>query len=55
MELVFACTMCHSDLAGQIRAGLLAGDLWREAAAMLLPFFIVLAIALSVRERSVQR
>lgn len=55
VELIFACTMCHTDLAAQVRAGLLAGDLWREAAAILLPFLIVLSTALSIGGRSAQR
>jgi hypothetical protein len=55
MQFMFACTMCHTDLAAEVRAGLLAGDLWREAAAILLPFLIVLSFARAMRGRSAKR
>jgi hypothetical protein len=55
VELILACTMCHTDLAGQVRAGLLSGDLWLESAAILLPFLIVVSIALAMRGRSAER
>lgn len=47
-----ACTLCHSDLAGQVRAAVFAGDFWSHAGALAAPVPILLAAVLLVRRCS---
>jgi hypothetical protein len=44
MKELLACTLCHSNIAEQVRDVLLA-DFWRNVGVSLIPFAIMLAIA----------
>jgi len=46
---LWACTLCHSRIAEEVRAIVLAHDFWSNIAALLLPFPIFGAAILFVR------
>jgi hypothetical protein len=43
-----ACTLCHTDIASEIRAGILGPDFWQNVGISILPFALVLTIALHI-------
>ena len=48
IDLVFACTLCHTDQAQELRAAVFGSDFWPNLAISLLPFVILVAIAMLV-------
>lgn len=44
----YACTLCHSRLAEDVRAAVFGADLWANAVVLLLPVPILLTAAAAV-------
>jgi hypothetical protein len=45
------CTFCYSETAEQVRKAVLGEDLWLNLAVSVLPFAVILAIALLIYGR----
>jgi hypothetical protein len=48
----WACTLCHTDTAKQVRAGIFNVDFAQNLAVSLLPFVLMLAIAALIHQPS---
>lgn len=46
---VFACTLCHSRLAEDVRAAVLGPDFWTNLSALALPAPILVAAVIGIR------
>jgi hypothetical protein len=50
-----ACTLCHSDLAREVRAAVFGHDFWLNVAVSVVPFAILAAIATLVHGRGARK
>lgn len=46
----FGCTLCHTDLAQEVRAAVLGNDLWQNAGISVLPVLLIASIALFIQD-----
>jgi hypothetical protein len=46
-----ACTLCHTELAERVRAGVFGDGFWQSFGASSLPFLAILAIAAVIHGR----
>jgi hypothetical protein len=50
-----ACTLCHTDIGRQVRAGVFADDFWQNLGITVLPIALVGGVAVQIRRGGSRR